>query len=378
MQKQKTEQPGRILLAPDSFKETLANIEVVEAMAEACQRLWPKCELDHCPMADGGEGTLHALQAPWGLSRRSCVVRGPLQDQSRVSAQWAQGAADSGRGVVELAEAAGLGLVDPAARDPESASTHGVGMLMMEAIGKNVRELILATGGSSTVDGGVGALGAIGVLFRDQHGARVEQPISASALQSIVSMEVPDSVRNQWKSIRLRIAADVMNPLLGENGAARIYGPQKGATPEAVERLDHGLTMWARLLGGNPSEVGAGSAGGVPFGMAAILGGSIERGVEVVLDAVNFDERCRNADLVLTGEGSLDATSRMGKVAVAVAECAGKYDVPVIAVVGSRCENFGSDAPFQQVVSLVDHFSKEEAMHKPSMAIQKSMLASLV
>lgn len=378
MNSQRTLQPGRILLAPDAFKETLSNIGVVEAMAAVCRLIWPKSELDRCPVADGGEGTLDALQGPWGLSRRSCVVRGPLQDQSGVSAQWAQAAAGSGRGVVELAEAAGIGLVASGARDPEASSTHGVGMLMMEAISNNVRELILAVGGSATVDGGVGALGALGVLFRDAHGEQIPPPISASDLHAIESIDVPDSVRNQWNSIRLKIAADVMNPLLGETGAAHIYGPQKGATPEAVERLEKGLANWARLLGTDPSEMGTGAAGGVPFGLAAVLGATIERGVELVLEAVDFDERCRKADLVLTGEGALDAKSRMGKAAVAVAECAEKYDVPVIAVVGSRNEDFGSDSPFQQIVALEDHVPRDVAMRDPSMAIQKSLQATFV
>lgn len=377
MRSQKTLNPSRVLLAPDSFKETLTNIGVVEAMAVACQQIWPGCALDCCPVADGGEGTLEALQAPWALSGRSSHVVSPGTREPRLAAQWALGGPDRERGVVELAEAAGLALVPPEERDPEALSTHGVGMLMGEAAANNVRELIVAVGGSATVDGGVGALGALGVIFRDNEGEAIPTPISGGQLGAICSIEVPDSVRRVWDQIKLRIAADVENPLLGAFGAAREFGPQKGATPEAVERLEKGMANFARVAGKDPEASGSGAAGGVPFGLTAVLGGSIERGIDMVLDAIDFDARCRKADLVLTGEGALDAQSRMGKAAVAVAQRAQTLDVPVIAVVGHREDDFGNDLPFHRIVALTDHFGEEVAKNDPSKAILTSMEAAL-
>ena len=369
--------PNRILLAPDSFKETLRNFEVVEAMAAACEKLWPGSAIDPCPMADGGEGSLEALKAAWGLSWRSTRVTAPIPGQSDIEAQWALGVPQDGRAVVELASSTGLSLISPADRDPELTSTHGVGMLMAEAARHNVQELVLCVGGSCTVDGGVGALAALGVVFRDSMGRALPMPVSGGALRRIAAFEVPEELARQWKEIRLRIAVDVRNPLLGASGAAHVFAPQKGADPQAVQRLEQGLANWARLLGNDPAQPGSGASGGVPYGLAAVLGGSIESGIEMILEANRFDQRCGNAELVLTGEGSLDAQSRMGKVPVEVAARARQLHVPVFAVVGRRGKDFGEEMPFHKIISLTEHLGEEEAMENPAAAIEASMEAAL-
>jgi len=244
---------------------------------------------------------------------------------------------------------------------------------MRRALEKNVRELTVALGGSCTVDGGAGALGALGVTFRDGSGEAIETPIRGGDLQRITGVEIPESLVRAFAQIRLRIAVDVNNPLLGEQGAARTYGPQKGASEAAVARLEAGLANFARLLEQDPMVPGTGAAGGAPIGLKGVLGGVIEGGLDLVLDACDFDERCRRADLVLSGEGALDGQSRMGKAAVGVALRAQHHGVPAIAVVGSRREDFGEPAPFAGIIALDEHVPEQEAMAFPAASIMHAM-----
>ena len=369
--------PRRILLAPDSFKGTLSNIGVARAMAAACERIWPGCALDICPVADGGEGTLEALKAPWSLSIKHAHVASPMAGQPDIQAQWALSATESGKAVVELASVAGLASVEPEKRDPLLASTHGLGMLLEVVRRHEVRELIIALGGSCTVDGGIGALGALGVGCTKDDGEAVPTPIPGGALEGIAQIDVPERLTQDWAKIHLRLAVDVQSPLLGDHGAARVYGPQKGATPQAIVRLDAGLANVARLLKQDPMRPGTGAAGGVPVGLMGVLGGELESGLRLVLDACDFDERCRRSDLVLTGEGALDSQSRMGKAAVGVALRAQDLGVPTVAVVGSRNDDFGTLAPFSRVVSLSEHVAEATAKGDPVGSIIQSMESAL-
>ena len=366
----------RILLAPDSFKESLPAARVAEAMALGIRSRLPEVECVLCPVADGGEGTLEALVSAMGLSVAETIVQGPYPSSPPATAKWGVGPSGGLWRVLEAAQAIGLEQVPIADRAPEAASSHGLGELMLRASSDGVEELIITLGGTATVDGGIGALAAFGVVFLDHAGARLPGPLVGSDLGNIAGCEVPDEVRSRLNAMKIRLAVDVPDsPLLGSAGAARTFGPQKGADPEAVERLEAGMRNWAGACSGDPEMKGAGSAGGIAFGLATVLGASIESGVELVLEAVDFPERCQKADLVLTGEGCLDRQSRMGKAAVRVANIAMEHGVSTRAIVGRRAEDFGSDEPFQSVVSLVEHCGSDRAMSEPFDAIRSASLS---
>lgn len=290
-------------------------------------------------------------------------VPGPRPDRPPVSARIGL-AIDRRFGIVELAEAAGLARLAAHDRDPERTGTAGVGE-MLDRVLDRLRprgcgakadrldehepvEILLALGGSATVDGGIGALRALGVEF-DGPDAEASRPLVGGDLASIRDVRVPEAVRRRWQGVRLRILADVRNPLAGTDGAARIFGPQKGAGDAAVARLDAGLAAWGRILasrfGVDPSTPGAGAAGGIGFALAATLGGAvgvgreerigIEPGFDAVADVLDLESAIASSSLVITSEGRLDATSFRGKVVGGVLELADRHRVPVATVPGS-------------------------------------------
>lgn len=367
-----------ILCSPDSFKETLSAREAALAMARGVEAAGVGAEADVCPVADGGEGTLEALISAAGGDILQARVTGPLGDP--ISARW--GVLPNGIGVVELAEAAGLSKVPHGQRDPARTTTHGVGELIAAAIAHGCREVIIGVGGSATVDGGAAIAQALGARFIDERGKLIRRPITGGMLTTIVPVDPPTIAAN------LRVACDVTNPLLGPDGAAATYGPQKGATADQVPRLEAGLgNLAARIAGslrnsGRPSEArldpsipGAGAAGGAAFGLMALCGATLERGIDLVLDAIRFDDRCRNASLVLTGEGRLDSQSLRGKACIGVAQRAAKFGVPAIAIVGSAgpgaedCINPATGGVLRRYVDLTDRFGREHAMNQPAECI---------
>lgn len=274
-------------------------------------------------------------------------------------------------GIVEFAAASGLAIVPRERRNPMGASTHGTGELILAALDAGCGEIIVCLGGSATVDGGIGLLAALGWQFIDSGGNVIAPPLSGGNLLRIERIIIP---QRTWP--RFRIACDVTNPLCGPNGAAAIYGPQKGATPTQVGMLDDGLAHLAKLLGGDASKPGTGAAGGAGFGLSTIPGATLERGIDLVLEAVEFDDRCRDAGLVLTGEGRLDDQSTQGKACVAIARRAAAFGVPTIAVVGAvdgtaaRFETVGG-GDFTRVISLADRFGREEALGHPWSCIEQ-------
>ncbi len=298
-------------------------------------------EIRAIPLADGGEGTLDVLAssiADLELHRRR--VPGPRPDQAGIEARF--GVTRTGSlAVVELAEAAGLARVEPADRDPESTGTEGVGWLLeaaREALRDGTGEIVLSVGGSATVDGGLGALRAMGVEIEVQ-GSRPDRPLVGADLGAVKSIRVPQEVRDRWAGVRVRVLADVRNPLCGPEGAARVFGPQKGGSPEAVERLDRGLAHWGAVLqdrfGVDPAMPGTGAAGGIGIALAAVFGATIEPGFDVVAGLVGLERAIETSDLVIVSEGRLDQQSVMGKVIGGVLDRAETHGVPVIAVPGA-------------------------------------------
>jgi glycerate kinase len=355
----------KVLCAPDSFKESLSAPGVAGAMVAGVRQANAAIDCDPCPIADGGEGSLEVLSEALGGMLHRMTVTGPLGEP--VVARYGI-SGDESVGVVELAEASGLGLVAPAARDPDRTTSFGTGELIAAAAERGCETVIVCLGGSATIDGGAGIAQALGGVFVDRNGRAIDTPMTGGRLGDVAGYHAPDT-----GLVRLRVACDVTNPLLGVDGAACCYGPQKGATPRQVVTLDAQLARLAALLGGDPDRTGAGAAGGAGWGLAAMLGAELERGVDLILDAVDFNARCAAADLVLTGEGRLDAQSRRGKACFGVAEVAGAMGVPVVAIVGQAMAAASFDDLFAEVISLSDRFGSDRARRRPEQAITEAV-----
>ncbi|MDG2132283.1 MAG: glycerate kinase [Phycisphaerales bacterium] len=338
----------RILVATDSLKGTCTAIEAAAAIGDAIAARMPGVEVDRCPLGDGGEGTLDVLATGQALRLESHSVLGPRRDRPRIEARL--GISSDGRlAVVELAEAAGLHLLVEADRDPRWTGTGGVGELLdlararLESAGGARPTLMLTVGGSGTVDGGVGALSSMGVEFQSMH-EPIRSPLVGDDLARIERIDLPAGVRSAWAGIDLRVATDVRNPLTGPMGAARIFGPQKGADESTVEFLEHGLESWVEAVGrcvgvdratDAASSPGAGAAGGIAFALQALFGARLESGFDLVADRIGLEDRVRAADLVVTSEGRLDAQSMMGKATGRLLELAASHGTPVAAIPGS-------------------------------------------
>jgi glycerate kinase len=324
----------RVVIAPDKFKGSLTALEAAEAMARGLSRVDPSAEIDRVPMADGGEGTVAALVAATGGSYRTVTVTGPLGDP--VVASF--GLLGDGRtAVLEMASASGLWLVPPALRDPLRATTRGTGQLLLAALEAGARRVIVGIGGSATNDGGAGLGQALGFRLLDTHGRELEP--GGGELDRLARIERTDQVA-VLGSATIAVACDVTNPLCGPQGASAVYGPQKGATPEMVERLDRNLGHFADIVARDLDVAvrdipGSGAAGGLGGGLVAFAGGRLEGGVNLVIEAVNLRERLHAADLCLTGEGALDGQSAFGKTAVGVARLAHSLGCPTLAIAGS-------------------------------------------
>jgi len=323
----------RVLVCPDKFRGTLTARQAAEAIERGWRRESPDDEVDLAPLADGGEGTLDVLAPAEDPSTKRLRrrVTGPMGDP--VDAEL--GIRD-GVGIVEMARASGLALVAPSRRDPTRATTHGTGELMAAARADGVHTVLVCLGGSATNDGGVGMADALGGRFLDPEG----HPIGSGGaeLPRLARIDLR-AVHTAWREVEVVGVTDVDNPLCGPSGASAIFGPQKGATPDQVVTLDRALAHLAVIaandLGADRSkDRGAGAAGGLGFGLMAFLGAHLRPGVEVVMEAVGFEPRLRAADLVITGEGSLDQGSLHGKVPAGVLAAAGGAGVEAVILSG--------------------------------------------
>lgn len=330
----------RVLFAPDSFKGSLSSLAVAQALAEGWARARPDDELLLAPLADGGDGTIEAVAAaaPPGLVRHRVPVEDPIGRP--IEADYLT-LGDGSRAIVELATASGLGRLGPTELDAGRASTDGTGALLLDAVEKGARHVVLGLGGSATTDGGSGILRRLGARLSDATGA--ELPPGGLALARIARVDL-SGLPPALGAVELVVASDVNNPLLGPTGAAAIFGPQKGATPALVAELDAALARWVTVLesvsGRRIRDVPAtGAAGGTLAGLLAIedrlAGLEVRSGVEVAMELIGFGERLAGSDLVVTGEGRLDAQTALGKTVWGVAQWARAAGVPCAAVVGS-------------------------------------------
>ena len=347
----------KIVIAPDSFKESLTALEVAEAIEAGLKKVLPDAEYVKVPMADGGEGTVQSLVDATEGRLISAEVCAPLGN--KVKAEF--GLSGDGRtAIIEMAAASGLHLVPPEARNPLRTTSYGTGELICAALDEGVEKIIVGIGGSATNDGGAGMLQALGALLLDAH----HQPIGAGGgcLQDLAAIDL-SGLDKRLAGVEIVVACDVDNPLCGEKGASAVFGPQKGATAEMVQALDSGLQHFAALAARDlgldiQSPAGAGAAGGMGGGVLLLPDARLQAGVQIVMEAVKLAEKVQDADLVITGEGRMDAQSVHGKTPIGVAHTAKAFGKPVIAIVGCLREDYevvyaqGIDAVFPIIRQL--------------------------
>jgi glycerate kinase len=341
----------KIVISPDSFKDSLSAQGVADAITLGLAEVWPDAQLIKCPMADGGEGTVESILAACEGQLRRTTVRGPLGVSVDAAWGWLP---HNHTAIIEMAEASGLQLVAPGKRNACTSTTFGTGELIRAALDAGAQRVILAIGGSATNDGGAGAMQALGVKLLDAQGQTLAPGGLALAQLAHIDLSEIDPRLNE---VQFDIAADVNNPLCGPHGASAIFGPQKGASPEQVQQLDAALGHFARLcaqaLGKDvKDEPGSGAAGGLGFAAKAFLKAQFKAGVEVVAELVGLAEAVKGADLVITGEGRFDAQTLRGKTPFGVARIAREQGVPVIVIAGTLGEGYqdlyehGIDAAF--------------------------------
>lgn len=324
----------KIVIAPDSFKDSLTALEVARLIEAGLRHSFPHARYELIPMADGGEGTVAALVAARGGRLVRARVMGPLG--TPVLARY--GRLPDGSAVVEMAAASGLERVPEGLRNPLRTTSFGAGQLVRHALAAGAGQVLLGIGGSATVDGGLGFAQALGARFLDDRGRPLPAPLAGADLRRVAGLDFTQVDPRAGPA--LRVACDVQSPLAGPRGAAAVFGPQKGATPAQVRRLDAGLMRLGRLLERHCGQrvvntPGAGAAGGLGAMLLGALGCRLERGVELVLEFADVAARFRGASLVITGEGCLDAQTGLGKVPQGVLLLARQMNIPVVALAGA-------------------------------------------
>lgn len=362
----------KIVIAPDSFKESLSAEQVASAIAQGFSSILPDAEYVQLPVADGGEGTTAALVT----STQGTFLQNQVQDPlgQPIIATWGI-LGDAQTAVIETAAASGLDLIPSGQRNPMVASSYGTGELIRAALDKGVSRIIFGLGGSATNDCGAGILCALGARLLDASG----QPCSpgGGSLDKLAMLDI-SQLDPRLKQVKFEVACDVDNPLLGSEGASSIFGPQKGATPVQVKHLDLNLAHFAKHLNRvSNTDVtripGAGAAGGIGATLCALFNAELKSGIEIVLNAVRIDQHLQSADLVITGEGRIDSQSLRGKTPVGVAKRAKRYNCPVIALAGSMTQQqtplkaCGIDAVFSVVPGVV---TLPEALQQAELNIQ--------
>lgn len=322
-----------IVLAPDSFKESMTAKEVCVAMERGIKKVNSNIRCIHVPMADGGEGTMQSLVDATGGEVYSLEVVGPLGN--KVKAEY--GILGNGEiGVLEMASASGIHLVSLEERNPLITTTYGTGELIKACLDRGVKKLLIGIGGSATNDGGVGVIQALGGRLLDKEGN--ELGFGGGELEKLDRIDLTNFDR-RLKDVVIEVACDVSNPLCGENGASYIFGPQKGASVEMIKILDNNLKHYAKVIkeqfGKDVLEIaGAGAAGGLGAGLMVFLNGNLKKGIEIVIEYSGLEKKVKNCDMVWTGEGSIDFQTQYGKTPLGVATVAKKYNKPVVALAG--------------------------------------------
>lgn len=327
----------KIVIAPDSFKESLSAVQVADEIEAGFRSVFPEALYLKRPVADGGEGTVAALVAATQGRIVAAHVRGPLGEETE--ACWGI-LGDGHTAVVEMAAASGLALVPPERRNPLQTTSYGFGQLLRQVLDQGLRRLVIGIGGSATNDGGVGMLQALGARFLDKRGREIGP--GAAALEDLAQIDLA-GLDARLRDCRLEVACDVDNPLLGPHGASRVFGPQKGATPQMVERLEAHLSHLAKVVARDLHQdmtkiKGGGAAGGMGAALNVFLHAQLRPGIAMISEAIGLEEALLDADLVITGEGRMDAQTAHGKAPAGVAALARRQGVPVLGIAGSLGE----------------------------------------
>ena len=347
----------KIVIAPDSYKESLSATEVAQAIEKGFREIFPDAQYVSVPVADGGEGTVEAMIAATKGTQHTACVTGPLGEE--VDACWGM-SGDGKTAFIEMAAASGLALVPPELRNPLITTSRGTGELILHALEHGAKNIIIGIGGSATNDGGAGMVQALGAKLCDADGTEIGN--GGGSLMSLNTIDI-SGLDPRLSTCTIRVACDVTNPLTGEQGASRIFGPQKGATEELIVELDRNLGHFADVIKKSlnvdvKNVPGSGAAGGMGAALMAFLGAELRSGIEIVTQALNLEEHIHDCTLVVTGEGRIDSQSIHGKVPVGVANVAKKYHKPVIGIAGSlTCDvgivhQYGIDAVFSVLTSI--------------------------
>ena len=363
-----------IALAPDSFKESMTAKEVCEAMERGLKKANSNISCIHVPMADGGEGTMQSLVDATNGKVYSLKVVGPLGNE--VEAEYGI-LGDGEIGILEMASASGIQLVHPEKRNPLLTTTYGTGQLIKACLDHGVKKLLIGIGGSATNDGGAGVIQALGGKLLDKQGN--ELAFGGGELGKLSTINLSD-FDTRLKDVFVEVACDVSNPLCGERGASNVYGPQKGATKEMIAVLDDNLRHYADIIKKQFEKdvlhvPGAGAAGGLGAGLMAFLNGNLKKGIEMVIEYAGLEEKVKDADMVWTGEGSIDFQTQYGKTPLGVATVAKKYNKPVIALAGRVGD--GIEVLYEDGIDSIFGITKgatslEEALAKGQENIEKT------
>ncbi|MBE5099298.1 glycerate kinase [Priestia aryabhattai] len=340
----------KIVIAPDSFKESLTALHVCEAVERGIRTHFPDAEISKVPMADGGEGTVQSLVDATGGQIIQAKVTGPLDKE--VEAFYGI-LGDGKTAVIEMAAASGLHHVPMDERNPLITTTRGTGELILKALDHKVKHIIIGIGGSATNDGGAGMAKALGAKLIDANGAEIKE--GGGSLNQLAAIDLTN-LDSRLAEVKVEVACDVDNPLTGETGASAVFGPQKGATPDMVKQLDRNLAHYAAVIEKEmdihiQNVPGAGAAGGLGGGLLAFLSADLKPGVDIVIEATQLESYIKDADLVITGEGRIDGQTIYGKTPIGVAKTAKRHSVPVIAIAGSI--GVGSEAVYEHGISAL-------------------------
>ena len=331
----------KYVVAPDSFKESMTAKEDCDAMEKGIKKADSAAEVIKVPMADGGEGTVDSLVDATNGQRVIVEVTGPLGN--KISAYY--GILGNGTtAVIEMAKASGLEIVEKKKRNPMITTTFGTGELIRDALDHNVKEIIIGLGGSSTNDGGSGMAQALGAKLLDQNNNQIS--FGGGNLDKLDKIDISD-LDSRLQDVKIILASDVTNPLIGKDGASRVFGPQKGATPEMVEKLENNLQHYAKIIKRDlnkdvASVSGAGAAGGLGAGLMAFTTCKMRQGVDIAIEVTKLEEKVKSADYVFTGEGGTDFQTKFGKTPYGVAKLGKKYHKPVISLAGYLGEGIDS------------------------------------
>lgn len=364
----------KIVIAPDSFKESLNALEVANAIEKGFKEVYPEATFVKIPMADGGEGTVQSLVDATNGRIITKNVTGPLGED--VEAFFGI-LGDGKTAVIEMAAASGLHLIPPQKRNPLITTTWGTGELIRSALDYGIDHIIIGIGGSATNDGGAGMAQALGAKLLDESGKQINY--GGGNLDKLSAIDISE-LDQRLQKVKLEVACDVDNPLVGPQGASAVYGPQKGATPEMITILDKNLSHYAgvieRDLGQDVKNIpGSGAAGGLGAGLIAFTNAELKTGVDIIIEATKLSEQLKEATLVITGEGRIDAQTIYGKTPVGVAKTAKKYNLPVIAIAGSISNDchlvyeHGIDAVFSITPGII---SLQESLNNASLYIYQT------